>query len=170
MPSIAEQAATTLAAGRSSGTLMSDLPEAIRPQSRAEAEAIQDVLAATQGVYGWKIGPTKQPTDLPLASVLLGGSSLTFGGLGAIVSGKTLTFTEAASGVYAFRLLGDYSADTSFLALLGATHINGGGATYAYDGTYTTVLAAVPEPGTYAMLVAGLGLMGVMARRRRTKV
>ena len=74
MPSIAEQAATTLAAGRSSGTLMSDLPEAIRPQSRAEAEAIQDVLAATQGVYGWKIGPTKQPTDLPLASVLLGGS------------------------------------------------------------------------------------------------
>ena len=75
MPSIAEQAATTLATGRSSGTLMSDLPEAIRPQSRAEAEAIQDVLAATQGVYGWKIGPTKQPTDIPLASVLLGGSA-----------------------------------------------------------------------------------------------
>jgi autotransporter-associated beta strand protein len=103
------------------------------------------------------------------SSVRLGGASLTFGGLGAVVDGKTLSFTEATWGVYAFRLLGDYSADTSFLALLGATHINGQGATYAFDGTYTTVLAAVPEPSTYAMLFAGLALLGVMARRR-TKV
>ncbi|MRW88176.1 PEP-CTERM sorting domain-containing protein [Pseudoduganella sp. FT26W] len=103
------------------------------------------------------------------SSVLLGGSSLTFGALGTVVDGKTLSFTEAASGAYAFRLLGDYSANTSFLALLGATHINGQGATYAFDGTYTKVLAAVPEPSTYAMLFAGLALMGVMARRR-TKV
>jgi len=104
------------------------------------------------------------------SSVLLGGSSLTFGTLGTVVDGKTLTFTEAASGVYAFRLLGDYSTNSSFLTLLNATHINGQGATYAFDGTYTTVLAAVPEPSTYAMLFAGLGLMGVVARRRRNKV
>ena len=30
-----------------------------------------------------------------------------------------------------------------------------------------TITAAVPEPETYAMLMAGLGLVGVMARRRR---
>jgi hypothetical protein len=102
--------------------------------------------------------------------VLLGGSTLTFGALGTLVDGKTLTFTEAAAGAYAFRLLGDYSSDSSFLALLSATHINGLGATYAYDGTYTTVLAAVPEPSAYAMLFAGLGLMGAIVRRRRTKV
>jgi autotransporter-associated beta strand protein len=104
------------------------------------------------------------------SSVLLGGTSLTFGALGKVVDGKALSFTEAASGSYAFRLLGDYSADNSFLALLGATHINGLGATYAFDGTYTTVLAAVPEPSTYAMLFAGLGLMAAVARRRRNKV
>lgn len=104
------------------------------------------------------------------SSVLLGGSSLTFGALGSVVSGATLTFTEAASGAYAFRLLGDYSSDSSFLALLSATHINGLGASYTYDGTYTKITAAVPEPSTYAMLFAGLGLMGVVARRRRTKV
>jgi len=104
------------------------------------------------------------------SSVRLGGSSLTFGALGSVVNGKTLSFTEAASGAYAFRLLGDVSADANFLALLSAIHINGMGATYAYDGTYTTVLAAVPEPSTYAMLFVGLGLMGVVARRRRTKV
>lgn len=30
-------------------------------------------------------------------------------------------------------------------------------------------IAAVPEPETYAMLLAGLGLMGVVARRRKAK-
>jgi hypothetical protein len=29
-------------------------------------------------------------------------------------------------------------------------------------------IAAVPEPGSYAMLLAGLGLMGVIAHRRRS--
>ena len=29
-----------------------------------------------------------------------------------------------------------------------------------------TITAAVPEPETYAMLLAGLGLIGVAARRR----
>ena len=101
------------------------------------------------------------------SSVLLGGSSLTFGGLGSVVNGKTLTFTEAMTGVYAFRLLGDYSSDAAFLELLGGTHINGFAAQYSFDGAYTTVRAAVPEPATYAMLFAGLGLVGMIARRRR---
>lgn len=103
------------------------------------------------------------------SSVSLGGSSLTFGALGTVVDGKTLTFTEAANGGYAFRLQGDYSADANFLLLIGATHINGLGATYTFDGAYTRVLAAVPEPETYAMLFAGLALVGAIARRR-TKV
>ncbi|MYM70564.1 PEP-CTERM sorting domain-containing protein [Pseudoduganella sp. FT55W] len=102
------------------------------------------------------------------SSVLLGGSALTFGALGTVVDGKTLTFTEAATGGYAFRLLGDYSSDAAFLSLIGATHINGVGAAYTFDGTYTKV-AAVPEPGTYAMLLGGLALVGAIARRR-TKV
>jgi autotransporter-associated beta strand protein len=100
-------------------------------------------------------------------AVLLGGSSLTFNGLGAVVSGKTLSFTEAASGAYAFRLLGDYSADANFLALLGGVTINGQQATFSVNNGYTGVAAAVPEPATYAMLLAGLGLVGAIARRRQ---
>ncbi|MDR3324058.1 MAG: PEP-CTERM sorting domain-containing protein [Zoogloeaceae bacterium] len=33
--------------------------------------------------------------------------------------------------------------------------------------TYTYGAPAVPEPETYALLLAGLGLMGVIVRRRR---
>ncbi|WP_296509965.1 FxDxF family PEP-CTERM protein [Rhodoferax sp.] len=36
-------------------------------------------------------------------------------------------------------------------------------------GSYTVTLAPVPEPETYALLLAGLGLMGVIARRRQSK-
>lgn len=105
------------------------------------------------------------------ASVRLGSSSLTFNGLGAVVDGKTLSFTEAATGGYAFRLLGDYSADTTFLALIGMTSINGQRAMFRFDGAYTDVsAAAVPEPATYAMLLGGLGLIGAVVRRRRQGV
>ena len=33
----------------------------------------------------------------------------------------------------------------------------------------TTVVTAVPETETYAMMLAGLGLMGSIARRRKNK-
>ena len=37
------------------------------------------------------------------------------------------------------------------------------------DGSYldnTSVMAAVPEPESYAMMLLGLGLLGFMARRK----
>lgn len=100
------------------------------------------------------------------SSVLLGGSSLTFNGLGAVVNGKTLSFTEAASGAYAFRLIGDVTHDASFLQLVSGTSINGQAVRYQFDGAYTGV-TAVPEPATYGMLLGGLGLMALVARRRK---
>jgi hypothetical protein len=49
------------------------------------------------------------------------------------------------------------------LTVTGATNIPDAG----YHGTIT--VTAVPEPETYAMLLAGLGLMGTIARRRSAK-
>ncbi len=45
-------------------------------------------------------------------------------------------------------------------------------ATGKYELTLTaqSSLAPVPEPETYAMMLAGLGLLGVMARRRKLKL
>jgi hypothetical protein len=37
----------------------------------------------------------------------------------------------------------------------------------AYAGTMAVVPVPIPEPETYAMILAGLGLLGFMARRRR---
>ena len=46
----------------------------------------------------------------------------------------------------------------------------GSNGNYLYDSTrLTATIAAVPEPETYAMLLAGLGLMGGIARRRKAK-
>lgn len=41
---------------------------------------------------------------------------------------------------------------------------------YFNDGvTFTVVTVPIPEPETYAMMLAGLGLLGVVARRRKQK-
>jgi hypothetical protein len=44
------------------------------------------------------------------------------------------------------------------------------GAPYPQNNQYIGVSDAIPEPETYAMLLAGLGLMGFVARRRQHKV
>ena len=41
-----------------------------------------------------------------------------------------------------------------------------GAATFAYDAGVLTYTAPIPEPETYALLLAGLGMLGFMARRR----
>jgi hypothetical protein len=37
---------------------------------------------------------------------------------------------------------------------------------YYYGATVGGLIAGVPEPATYAMLLAGLGLTGALARRK----
>jgi len=66
---------------------------------------------------------------------------------------KTMTFTAtAASEVLSFLAIGTPSGVPPFSLL---------------DGV--SMVAAVPEPETYAMLGLGLGLMAVVARRRKAK-
>lgn len=66
--------------------------------------------------------------------------------LGAVPMGATAAFIEFSQGK------GD-------LGPLGSVLI---------DDLYLGVAAPIPEPGTYAMLLAGLGLVGTMVRRRRS--
>jgi autotransporter-associated beta strand protein len=100
------------------------------------------------------------------STIALGSSRLTFNGLGSVAAGETLVLTDVSgTSGYAFRFLGDYVDNASFRQLMSATTIDSTAVRYSFDGTYTNVLA-VPEPASVAMMLGGLGLIGVMARRR----
>jgi hypothetical protein len=63
-------------------------------------------------------------------------------------------------------------AVTSQIAPLGGNTTSGGLFTYDYANstlTWSVAVAAVPEPGTYAMLLAGLAAVGMVAKRRSVR-
>ena len=113
--------------------------------------------------------PTKEVDASSLAWTLTGGAtkSGTLVDLSDVFSGSgILDLGELSAGSYKLTFTGTWGSTT----LSGANRdINGwsrqDGHVDLIDGSRRAV-AAVPEPGTCAMLLAGLGLMGFVARRR----
>lgn len=85
---------------------------------------------------------------------------------GQVLSGGLLTPASSAISSYSYTVSG-LSGSNHTLQFKG---VNNSG---AYDSSLfldnVSVTAAVPEPETYAMLMAGLAMVGAVARRRKGK-
>ena len=105
-----------------------------------------NVIFTAFNLYEGVVGVLNPPTLLnaPIAAGLTGGPVSAFSYSGAAVPGN-----------YWLNVAGNKLSSAS------------GG----YSGTITTnPVAAIPEPETYAMMLAGLGLLGFSARRRNKNV
>ena len=67
---------------------------------------------------------------------------------------------------FAFRVVSTFAPGTSAYAASSPTGTYGTAGTWRFDMVTLNAVTAVPEPTTYAMLLAGLALMGTIARRR----
>jgi len=80
-------------------------------------------------------------------------------------------FLDASTptGIYSndFFMVGFLSEAGAWKPSEGGSFVDQGSNYDASRWTLTEVTAAVPEPGTYAMMLAGLGLLGFALRRRR---
>lgn len=105
------------------------------------------------------------------SAIDVGDGVLTFKGMGTIAAGKNLALNgEQDGGDPLLRFMGDYMNDVNFQELMRRTSFDHIAVTYRFDGMYTTVFGAsvsdVPEPGSIALVIGGIGLLGAMRRRR----
>jgi hypothetical protein len=97
-----------------------------------------------------------------------GGSFFASDVFGGYVPGGSLVLTALDGSALSYSLEGatrdGFLGFVSDAPLAGVTLQGLGGG--EYWPTANNVVLAVPEPGTYAMLLAGLGFVGVLSRRR----
>jgi hypothetical protein len=110
--------------------------------------------------------------DVPLSvggtnfNGILTGLSLFSAGANGIVGGGDDTLLRSSTSTNGNSLTLNYDQPLSGASFVTVTGISNGTAGAIYAGA---VAAAVPEPETYAMLLAGLGLMGAVVRRRSNR-
>ena len=125
--------------------------------------AASGASAQTTSVFGITSGTFADPYTFTLAGlsdVAGDTNSLGITWFGVLLNAPSLNFSALDSNPDDGFSFTGLSAGTYSLTFLGS-------GTGGYGGFYT--VSAVPEPETYAMFLAGLGALGLMASRRRNQ-
>ena len=131
--------------------------------------AMSFVLLSGPAATGWSPAEGSISSG-PVASAGCGTEGAGFACVEAMTKGVLGVGNGTLVNPYVFRF--EVTAD-SFLSSYAGAHVGAGYANYLGDGrsygiTSYTMTTPVPEPEVYAMMIAGLGLMGFVARRRKT--
>ena len=118
---------------------------------------VSDVIGGADDV---SINPNGQP-----AGAFNFGFSFT-GGTDDLVSNEAVSWTAAGFNFSQVTSTTPKPALDNFVGSF-ALRVQGAGQGSDGNGWYGATLAAVPEPETYAMMLAGLGLIGFVSRRRQ---
>lgn len=107
--------------------------------------------------------------DVPLSFTMPGGSTLTLADITGLTASLYNGFNAGGSmistqGPNDYLSMSGVLDPGSYSLKIAGTGTGMGGAGYY---TYTAFAQAVPEPESYAMFLAGLGLLGAAARRRK---
>ncbi|MBK7004869.1 MAG: PEP-CTERM sorting domain-containing protein [Burkholderiales bacterium] len=131
------------------------------------------VTSATFSLYSYSVTLTSgnyylNDVDTPISSLVAGtGGVAAFNDLGS-GSGYGYSFFQSATDSNQFRAI---SLNSNAISSLNAS-IKAGASQWALGGAFqagNVPVPQVPEPESYAMLLAGLGVMGAVARRRKAK-
>lgn len=103
----------------------------------------------------------------PSTASITGGWTTDNNGLDILINGTSLGFTTSftafSSGFSPFTVSSGFVAGINTLDFV----VNNGGGPTALRVEMTGIASPIPEPETYVMLLAGLGLLGFMAHRRK---
>jgi PEP-CTERM motif len=141
------------------------------------------ISSLTYTIYGYNGSASfgfsgNTPTETALGEIVLASGSLISGTVATVPTGNGTSFSPSANAELTFSALNSafFQEPQPFYDLALTAFSNTSSQVQTFDGGFTIsqgggsinfAASVVPEPSSYAMLLAGLGAVGFVLRRRR---